>query len=139
MPTAVRATLRAARARYGDRRLVAIFEPRTNTSRRAVFQEDYAEAFVEADRAVLRIVPDEPIYSATGEVTERLDATQLARAIAERGTPARALPSVDAIVEDVVAGAERGDVALVMSNGAFDGIHEALLTALEGRSGGAPQ
>jgi UDP-N-acetylmuramate: L-alanyl-gamma-D-glutamyl-meso-diaminopimelate ligase len=131
-PTAVRATLAAVRARYPESRIVAIFEPRTNTSRRAVFQRAYAEAFGDADHVVVRIVPDAPLYSATGEVTERFSAESLASDLAARGLPAVALPDVAAIVRHVEEMARPGDVAVVMSNGDFDGVWEKLLAALGG-------
>src|SRR5262245_24616630 len=73
-PTAVAASISSLRARFPGRRLVAVFEPRTNTSRRAVFQRDYARAFDGADRGVGAAVPDAPIYSNTGEVPERFPA-----------------------------------------------------------------
>ena len=129
-PTAVRATLAAARARHPGHRIIAVFEPRTNTSRRAVFQRDYATAFDDADHAVVRVVPDAPLYSATGEVTERFSAGSLAEDLRARGISAEALPEVDEIVARVVEIARPGDVAVVMSNGDFGGIHEKLLTAL---------
>jgi UDP-N-acetylmuramate: L-alanyl-gamma-D-glutamyl-meso-diaminopimelate ligase len=129
-PTAVRATLAAVRARYPGRRIFAIFEPRTNTSRRAVFQRDYAEAFDDADRIVVRVVPDAPLYSATGEVTERFSADALAADLAAHGRSATALPDVDAIVARVAAEARPGDVAVVMSNGDFGGVWGKLLDAL---------
>ena len=129
-PTAVAATLEAVRARYPGRRVVAIFEPRTNTSRRKVFQQQYAESFDAADAVVIRIVPDTPIYSATGEVTERFSADALAADLVARGVPAVALPDVDAIVAHVAAHAQPGDVAVVMSNGDFGGVWEKLLAAL---------
>ena len=129
-PTAVAATLEAVRARYPGRRVVAIFEPRTNTSRRKVFQQQYAESFDAADAVVIRIVPDTPIYSATGEVTERFSADALAADLTARGVPAVALPDVDAIVAHLAAHAQRGDVAVVMSNGDFGGVWEKLLAAL---------
>jgi UDP-N-acetylmuramate: L-alanyl-gamma-D-glutamyl-meso-diaminopimelate ligase len=129
-PTAVRATLAAVRARYPGRRIFAIFEPRTNTSRRAVFQRDYAEAFDDADRIVVRVVPDAPLYSATGEVTERFSADALAADLTARGRSATALPDVDAIVARVAAEARPGDVAVVMSNGDFGGVWGKLLDAL---------
>ena len=132
-PTAVRATLAAARARFPGRRVLAIFEPRTNTSRRTVFQDDYGRAFGEADRTFLRVVPDTPIYSNTGEVTERLDAYQLADTITRAGGDAIAIDGVDALVERVVGEARPDDVALVMSNGDFQGIHLKLLEALAAR------
>jgi UDP-N-acetylmuramate: L-alanyl-gamma-D-glutamyl-meso-diaminopimelate ligase len=129
-PTAVRATLAAARARFPGRRTLAIFEPRTNTSRRTIFQDDYGRAFGDADRTFLRVVPDTPIYSNTGEVTERLDAYQLADTISEAGGNAIAVDGVDTLVERIVSEARPGDVALVMSNGDFEGIHDKLLEAL---------
>ena len=129
-PTAVRSTLAAARARFPGRRILAIFEPRTNTSRRKVFQDDYARAFGDADRTFLRVVPDTPIYSNTGEVTERLDAHELAESVTQGGGSAIAVDGVPALVERIVSEAQPGDVALVMSNGDFEGIHERLLEAL---------
>ena len=132
-PTAVAASIGAARARFPGRRLIAVFEPRTNTSRRRIFQQRYAEVFDGADRVVVRSVPDRPIYSATGAVTERLSAPQLADALNARGTPAVALDEVDAIVERVTGEAQPGDVVLVMSNGDFEGIWEKLLAALRAR------
>ena len=132
-PTAVEASIEAAKARYPGRRIVAIFEPRTNTSRRALFQQRYAEAFDAADRVIVRTVPDAPIYSATGEVTERFSADRLARDLRERGLDASAHPDVASIVEDVARSARAGDVALVMSNGDFEGIWQKLLDALARR------
>jgi UDP-N-acetylmuramate: L-alanyl-gamma-D-glutamyl-meso-diaminopimelate ligase len=129
-PTAVRETLAAVRARFPGRRLVAVFEPRSNTSRRKVFQREYADALAGADRAVVSVVPDTPIYSITGEVTERFSAEELAGDLRARGVPADAIDGVDAIVERLAAEARPGDVVLIMSNGAFGGIWEKLLAAL---------
>jgi len=130
-PTAVRETVAAVRARHPGRRLVAVFEPRTNTSRCAVFQEDYARAFEGADRVVISIVPDAPIYSNTGEVTARLSAPRLAGALRARGQAATALPGPDAILEALVRDARPGDVLLVMSNGSFGHLVPRLLAALD--------
>jgi UDP-N-acetylmuramate: L-alanyl-gamma-D-glutamyl-meso-diaminopimelate ligase len=132
-PTAVRASIGALRARYPGRRLLAVFEPRTNTSRRAIFQDDYARAFDGADRALLYEVPDEPIYSATGEVSELFSSARLCEALAARGIPADAFDEVDGIVACVVREARPGDVVLVMSNGGFGGIWEKLLAGLSAR------
>jgi UDP-N-acetylmuramate: L-alanyl-gamma-D-glutamyl-meso-diaminopimelate ligase len=129
-PTAVAASIGAARARFPGRRLIAVFEPRTNTSRRKVFQQRYAEVFDGADRVLVRSVPDAPIYSATGAVTERFSAPELADALNARGISAVALEEVEAIVERVAGEARPGDVVLVMSNGDFEGIWEKLLAAL---------
>jgi UDP-N-acetylmuramate: L-alanyl-gamma-D-glutamyl-meso-diaminopimelate ligase len=131
-PTAVRAAIAGLRTQYPERRLIAVFEPRTNTSRRAVFQNDYAEAFDGVDRLVVSIVPDAPIYSATGEVTARFSSQQLAADVAARGVPAEAEDGVDAIVERLISLCVPGDVVLVMSNGDFGGIWQKLLTALRG-------
>jgi UDP-N-acetylmuramate: L-alanyl-gamma-D-glutamyl-meso-diaminopimelate ligase len=133
-PTAVVATVAAAKARYPGRRIVAIFEPRTNTSRRSVFQQAYAEAFDAADTVVICRVPETPLYSNTGEVAEFFSADQLADDVSRRGTHAKAFEDVDAIVAHLAREAQPGDVLLVMSNGAFGGIWGRLLAALSARS-----
>jgi UDP-N-acetylmuramate: L-alanyl-gamma-D-glutamyl-meso-diaminopimelate ligase len=137
-PTAVRETLQAMRDRYPGRRVWAVFEPRTNTSRRKVFQRDYADALAGADRVVISVVPDAPIYSNTGEVTERLDARTLAADLASRGVAADAIDGIDALVARVVAGAEPGDVVCVMSNGDFGGVWQKLLARLGGAEAPPP-
>jgi UDP-N-acetylmuramate: L-alanyl-gamma-D-glutamyl-meso-diaminopimelate ligase len=129
-PTAVRETLAALRGRFPGRPLVAVFEPRSNTSRRAVFQREYAEAFDAAARVVVQIVPDAPIYSAFGGEPERLSAEQLARDVTARGVPAVALPDVDAIVDHLAKSCAPGDVVVTLSNGGFGGIWEKLLERL---------
>jgi UDP-N-acetylmuramate: L-alanyl-gamma-D-glutamyl-meso-diaminopimelate ligase len=129
-PTAVRETLAALRARYPGRRIIAVFEPRSNTSRRTVFQDDYARAFGDADRVVVAEVQATPIYSATGEVTERFSARRLASDLRLRGGEAVAIDGVDAIVEHLLGLCARGDVIVTLSNGAFDAIWEKLLDRL---------
>jgi UDP-N-acetylmuramate: L-alanyl-gamma-D-glutamyl-meso-diaminopimelate ligase len=129
-PTAVRGSIEALKARYPEGRIIAIFEPRTNTSRRKIFQEAYAQAFDAASRALVFEVPDEPIYSATGDVTELFSARELCGALEARGVAAHAFASIDEIVASAVADAQAGDVFLVMSNGPFGGIWELLLRAL---------
>jgi UDP-N-acetylmuramate: L-alanyl-gamma-D-glutamyl-meso-diaminopimelate ligase len=129
-PTAVRETVAGLRERHRGRRLVSIFEPRTNTSRRRVFQADYARAFDGSDCVIVARVADAPIYSATGEVTERFSADELVGDLQARGLDAMALDGPDAIVEHLVRFAKPGDVLLVMSNGAFGNIWEKLLARL---------
>ncbi|MEZ4333921.1 MAG: Mur ligase domain-containing protein [Myxococcota bacterium] len=131
-PTAVAATIDAIRQRHAGRRVVALLEPRTNTSRRAVFQDDYVEALAQADRVAIAEVGSDPIYSMTGEVTEILSSRKVAEALRARGRDAAAFDTIEAIVDWVVSGRRSGDVVLVMSNGAFGGIWEKLLAALEG-------
>jgi UDP-N-acetylmuramate: L-alanyl-gamma-D-glutamyl-meso-diaminopimelate ligase len=128
-PTAVRVTTEGARAQYPGRPLWAVFEPRSNTSRRAVHQDEYAAAFDAADEVVIAAV-HQAERLAEGE---RLLADRLAAAIAARGRRARHIPAVDDIVRTVAAEAPAGAVVLVMSNGGFGGIHDKLLTALAAR------
>ncbi len=125
-PTAVRETIAGTRVRFAPRRLWAVFEPRTNTTRRKVFQEAYAEAFDAADVAIVAAV-DHPERAPEGN---RLDVERLVGDLRARGLDARYVPAVDAIVSLIAAEAASGDVVLVMSNGAFGGIHRKLLTAL---------
>lgn len=133
-PTAVAVTIEAIRQRHAGSRVVALLEPRTNTSRRAVFQDDYVEALMQADRVAIAEVGSEPIYSITGEVTEILSSQKVAEALRARGRDAAAFEGIGEMVDWVVAGRRPGDVVLVMSNGAFGGIWEKLLAAL-GRVG----
>jgi len=128
-PTAVRETIAAVKGRYGARPLWAIFEPRSNTSRRNLHQAEYAKSFDGAARAVVK-VPDPHDKIPQGE---GLDAAKLAKDLEAHGIPARAQPSVDAIVEQVAAEAKPGDVLLVMSNGAFGGLIDKLLLRLAKR------
>lgn len=129
-PTAIRETLAALRARYKGRRLWAIFEPRSATSRRATFQDEFVTAFANADRVVVA-----GLYNPDSIAPEaRLSPEQLAEDIARKCVKdAVYLPAVEAIVEHVAAGARAGDVMVIMSNGGFGGIHEKLLTALRVR------
>ncbi len=130
-PTAVRETLAALAARYPGRRLIAVMEPRSNTSRRAVFQEEYARSFAGAARAVIARVPDAPIYSAFGDDAPRLSADRLAADLEARGIPAVACGDVDAIVAHLAEVCAPGDVVVTLSNGGFGGIWEKLLTRLD--------
>jgi UDP-N-acetylmuramate: L-alanyl-gamma-D-glutamyl-meso-diaminopimelate ligase len=126
-PTAILETVRAIRLSYPDRRVWAIFEPRSATSCRRVFQQDFARAFREsrADEIVIASVFRESLPA-----DERLSVEDLVRDLVRAGQSARHLPSVDAIVEAVSREARDGDVVIIMSNGGFGGIHDKLLTAL---------
>jgi UDP-N-acetylmuramate: L-alanyl-gamma-D-glutamyl-meso-diaminopimelate ligase len=126
-PTAILETLRAVRASYPDRRVWAIFEPRSATSCRRVFQDDFARAFSEsgADEILLPAV-----FRASLPEDERLSVERLVDDIVHAGGHARYVPKVDDIVKIVVDEARDGDLVVVMSNGGFDGIHDKLLTAL---------
>ncbi|NOK07940.1 UDP-N-acetylmuramate:L-alanyl-gamma-D-glutamyl-meso-diaminopimelate ligase [Corallococcus exercitus] len=130
-PTAVRETIAAIRHRYPDRRLWAIFEPRSNTSRRNIHQEDYAHAFPGAARASLK-VPERHDKVPEGE---ELNVPKLIEALKGQGIAADGATDVQTLVDRVASEAKAGDVLLVMSNGAFGGFIEKLLTALKARAG----
>ncbi len=125
-PTAVDVTLSGLRLRFGNRRIWAIFEPRSATSRRAVFQEAYAHAFREADIVVVAAPPDQARIAED----ERFDTPRLIRRLRDQGKEAFTWPTVDEIVAAVVANALPHDVIAVLSNGAFGGIHQKLLDGL---------
>jgi UDP-N-acetylmuramate: L-alanyl-gamma-D-glutamyl-meso-diaminopimelate ligase len=131
-PTAVRGSIGALRQRFAGRRLIAVFEPRTNTSRRAIFQQDYARSFDGADRVIIRSIPESPIYSATGPVEGFFSAEKLVADLGERGLPATSCDSVEEIIELLTAECRSGDVVLCMSNSSFDDIWQRLLDALRG-------
>jgi UDP-N-acetylmuramate: L-alanyl-gamma-D-glutamyl-meso-diaminopimelate ligase len=126
-PTAVRETLRALRARYKDRRLIAVFEPRSWSSRLAVFQDDYANAFASADYVVIASVFDSQKVTEKGRA---LDTAALIEAISKQGKPAFALPDADQIVAHIRPELRSGDVVAIMSNGGFGGIHDKVLSTL---------
>ncbi|HEY0077377.1 MAG TPA: UDP-N-acetylmuramate:L-alanyl-gamma-D-glutamyl-meso-diaminopimelate ligase [Pyrinomonadaceae bacterium] len=129
-PTAVRETLRALRARYNASRLVAVFEPRSWSSRLAVFQKDYVDALSIADYIVVASVFDAARATEKGSV---LDTRELVEEIAARGQrPAFSIDGADEIVRQLSPELRSGDVVVIMSNGGFGGIHEKLLGALKG-------
>lgn len=127
-PTAVRETLKALRTRYADRRLIAVFEPRSWSSRLAVFQNDYAQAFAAADYVVIASVFDSQKVTEKGRA---LDTNELIEAISKQGKPAFALPDADHIVAHILPELRSGDVVAIMSNGGFGGIHDKILAALK--------
>jgi UDP-N-acetylmuramate: L-alanyl-gamma-D-glutamyl-meso-diaminopimelate ligase len=126
-PTAVQATLEAVRAAYPDRRLVAAFEPRSNSSRRKIFETAYGKAFDAADRVFLKAPPVR--HNDTADAM--LDPEIVVQTIRDRGPAADAFDDVDELLSALVDTLHPGNVALLMSNGSFDGLHERLLTALE--------
>jgi UDP-N-acetylmuramate: L-alanyl-gamma-D-glutamyl-meso-diaminopimelate ligase len=125
-PTAVSATIAAIQARFPGRRLWAAFEPRSNTSRRRLHQGEYVEALAGAACVALKVPEPHDMVPAD----QRLDADQVVADLRARGVDARAEADVDRLVRAVADGARPGDVVLVMSNGAFGGFIDRLLTAL---------
>ncbi len=125
-PTAIRETLRALRIRYPSQKLWAIFEPRTNTTRRKVFQTELAEAFGDADAVVVSQIARLELLAAD----ERLDPAQLMADIQAQGKSAHYLPDVDSILSYMAANVQGGEVVCVFSNGGFGNIHARLLERL---------
>jgi len=125
-PTAVRETLRAARQRWPDRRLVAVFEPRSNSSRRKRFEQAYMEAFDDADEVWLSMPP----FRHNDRPEDFFDPESVAAGIRARGIPAHVAEGADALLPLLLEALRPGDIALIMSNGAFGNLHERLLGAL---------
>jgi len=124
-PTAVHETLSALRTGYPGHRVWAVFEPRSASSCRRVFQDDFAKAFSAADQVIVAAV-----FRSSLPEAERLSAEQLVTDLARGGRQARHIPDVDDIVATIVAEHREGDVVVLMSNGGFGGIHGKLLQAL---------
>jgi UDP-N-acetylmuramate: L-alanyl-gamma-D-glutamyl-meso-diaminopimelate ligase len=129
-PTAVRETIRGIRSRYAGRRIWAVFEPRSNTSRRNIHQAEYARAFDEADLVTIRLPEPHDKVPAN----EQLDVSLIVRDLGSRGIIADAAAEPGEIVQRLTSGTKAGDVILVMSNGAFGGLIPSLLSALEAKS-----
>lgn len=125
-PTAIREAIAGMRHRFPGARLWAIFEPRSNTTRRRVFQESLAEALGQADAVCLAAVARAELLAEE----ERLDPDLLMQTLRERGLPSFYEPDVEAIVARLEREAADGDVIVVFSNGGFGGIHDKLLEKL---------
>jgi UDP-N-acetylmuramate: L-alanyl-gamma-D-glutamyl-meso-diaminopimelate ligase len=125
-PTAIRETLKALHVRYPDRKIWAIFEPRSNTTRRAVFQNDLPDALGHADGIYVaqvasldQIPPD-----------QRLNPEKVVRDLQSKGKPAFYEPSVDHIIQSLIPRLQSQDIIVIFSNGGFGGIHQKLLDAI---------
>jgi UDP-N-acetylmuramate: L-alanyl-gamma-D-glutamyl-meso-diaminopimelate ligase len=121
-PTAIAGTLKALRARYPSARVWAILEPRSNTMRRRVLQNDLAHSLALADEIVVAAV----FRSEAIPENERMQLPELAAEIGRRGKRARLLPDADAIVQAIAPELRSGDVVAILSNGGFGGIYEKL-------------
>jgi len=131
-PTAVRETVLAVKERFSGRRLLAVFEPRSNSSRRNVFQERYADSFEGAD---LVMVPEPPLmHKVLPE--ERFSSHRLVQDLQKKGFPAFYFPTTDALLSDLQRKARPGDVILFMSNGSFDNLPRRCLEKLQGSTPG---
>jgi UDP-N-acetylmuramate: L-alanyl-gamma-D-glutamyl-meso-diaminopimelate ligase len=125
-PTAVRETVTAVKSFQSPRRLIAVFEPRTNSSMRDVFQKVYPLAFDDADLICIR----QPPLLEKIPVVERFSSEKLVADLKQRGKDAHFFADTEGIVEFLIQHATPGDLILVMSNGGFDNIHQKLLDRL---------
>ena len=125
-PTAVRETIGAVREKYRGRRLIAVFEPRSNSSRRNIFQESYASSFEGAD---IVMIP-EPTMMEKILPEERFSSKRLAKDLEKKGQTAFSFQNTDRLLDAMVSESRPGDVFLIMSNGGFDNIHRRLLERL---------
>jgi len=127
-PTAVDETLKALRQRYPSNRLIAIFEPRSRSSRLSIFEEQYKRAFAHADQVIIAGVFNPGDAKNYGDTLLNVD--KLVADIAATGKQASTFADADAIVAALSGEMREGDVVAVMSNGGFGGIHEKLLNSL---------
>ena len=130
-PTAVRKTLEALKERYPERRLVAVFEPRSNTSRRAFFQNDYAQAFDSSDKAMILNVLEATTYSKDNKQIVGLDLDRLVDDINSRGVSAQLIDTVDQLLSAILDTVRTDDVFVLMSNGDFGGLPSKLVEKLK--------
>lgn len=127
-PTAVEETLKALKTKYDGKRLIAVFEPRSWSSRLAVFQEKYEKAFTYSDYVIIAGVYNTSKASELGKV---LDVNELVTNIKLQGKPAMSFPDADSIVEHLAPELKEGDIVAIMSNGGFGGIHDKILQVLK--------
>jgi len=132
-PTAVAETLAGLRAANPSARIWAIFEPRSASSCRRIFQDDFAAAFGPANEVLIA-----PVFRSSLPEAERLSVPQLVGDLNQRGVSARSPESLDGIIESVLNEHRPGDLVVLMSNGGFGGIHQKLLRALEAAGVGSP-
>ena len=125
-PTAVAETVHAVKEKFIGRRLLTVFEPRSNTSRRSVFQERYLSSF---DHADLVFIP-EPSMLEKIAPADRFSSRELVGGLKDRGLEAIYLPDTEQLLEEIVGQAKEGDVILIMSNGSFENLVGRLVSRL---------
>ncbi|HEY0590661.1 MAG TPA: cyanophycin synthetase, partial [Thermoanaerobaculia bacterium] len=129
-PTAIATTLRGARGRYPGRRIWAVFEPKSISASRKEFEEPYKEAFRNADRVVIGPIYYKERYETRYGIDKMMSVPAIVESVRAAGIPADHIESFDEIATAVAAEAKPGDVVIVMSSGAFGGVHERILQAL---------
>jgi UDP-N-acetylmuramate: L-alanyl-gamma-D-glutamyl-meso-diaminopimelate ligase len=129
-PTAVKETLYGLKTAYPDNRLIVVFEPRTNSSRRSIFQKAYTDAFDNADKVLLR----EPIPLENIPSSDHFSSAQLAKDLQTNKAEAWSFKTTEEILEHLAKTVKPGDIVAILSNGGFDNIHERLLEILTPKS-----
>jgi len=125
-PTAVEKTIEAVKEKYSERRILAVFEPRSNSSRRGIFQDKYSMVFDSAD---LVFIPEPPMMEKV-PLNDRFSSEKLVKTLKAKGVNAHYYKTSDQLLAGILHNLESGDVVLIMSNGSFDNIHERLLKKL---------
>jgi len=125
-PTAVEATLAGMRKRYpkGENRILAIFEPRSNSSRRKSFEDDYPASFKDADLAILKIPP----FRHNDDPADFMDSEKVCKMIETLGVPAVRFETNEQILNYLKDKIQDKDIMITMSNGHFDQIQEEIIT-----------
>jgi len=130
-PTKVRSTINGLRCQFPKNKIWAIYEPRTATAKRKIMEDEYAKAFDDADVIILAALhlPEKV------KAEERMSVESVVEKIKQRQKEAYYLPTVTEIVDYVAPRVAPGDQVLIMSNGAFDNIHQRLISKLQDRFG----
>ncbi len=137
-PTAVKMTLQGLKKKYPKRRLVAVFEPRSATSRKAVFQNDYLQAFHNnCDQVIVANpylpVPKKPLANSTLVQTDEFSSAMLVSQLNEQGTKAIKADNYEILVQELLHQTSSGDVIVLMSNGGFGGIYPEVIEGLKSK------
>ena len=122
-PTAVKETLFGIKQKYSDRRIIALFEPRSNSSRKKIFEKDYIESFDYADMVFIKVPP----FREGDNQEDFMDSKFVAEEVTKRGTQMRVAENVDELIEISAPEIQKDDLVIMMSNGSFDGLKEKLL------------
>jgi UDP-N-acetylmuramate: L-alanyl-gamma-D-glutamyl-meso-diaminopimelate ligase len=129
-PTAIATTVAGAKKRYPGQRIWALFEPRSISSSRKEFEAGYIDAFHEADRVIIGPVFHRERYETRYGLDKMMSVETIVERLAQDGIPAESIGDFDAIAGRIAEETKEGDVVLVMSSGAFGGVHEKILDAL---------
>lgn len=126
-PTSVRETLAGIKKKFKGHRIVTLFEPRSNSSRKKIFEKDYMESFNDTDVLYMKIPP----FRHNDKKEDFMDADTVVNHIKDKGKEAKVFETADEIVNEVTGNLKDGDLIIMMSNGGFDGLREKLVDELK--------